>query len=121
MFSESQLDLIKVKRSYIQYMDQINRMYGYPRNYIGVLFTLIMEKDKELTQNQIMQLTGYSRSSISEVLSQLSEDLLISEVKMPGDRKKYYRANVDFEQYIQNFFIKVLRAPYTSLDFVPEC
>ena len=64
-------------------MDQINRMYGYPRNYVGVLFTLIMEKDKELTQNQIMQLTGYSRSSISEVLSQLNEDLIISEVKKP--------------------------------------
>ena len=51
MFSENQIDLIKVKRSYIQYMDQINRMYGYPRNYIGVLFTLIMEKGKELTGN----------------------------------------------------------------------
>ena len=102
-----QKTLLQLKMDYLQFMEQINHSsFAIDPNQTGVLFALLMENDY-LTQEQLIELTGFSRTTISETISELSNvtsKYPVLQTRKPRDKKKYYYCPLDIEQYIRTFF-----------------
>ncbi|MHA2363520.1 MAG: hypothetical protein ACXAC7_06155 [Candidatus Hodarchaeales archaeon] len=114
---------LQLKRDYLNFMEQINRQMGYDPNLIGVLFALLMEMEKTyLTQDQIIELTGFSRTIVSDALATLTDitsKFPVLETRKPRDKKKYYHSPLDFEEYIRIIFISSLEIINTNVEFIP--
>ncbi|MHA1168945.1 MAG: hypothetical protein ACTSRU_14040, partial [Candidatus Hodarchaeales archaeon] len=125
MAAESNKDpFLQLKIDYISFMVQMFKMMGYNEVTMSIQFALLME-NTYLTQEQLETLTGYSRSTISEELSKLSNslgDFPIYQTRKAGTKKKllmYYCPNT-FEQYIKTNFVTALRASEASIEFIPS-
>jgi DNA-binding transcriptional regulator GbsR (MarR family) len=76
-----------------------------------------------LTQEQLMELTGYSRSMVSETLAELTDmnsQYPVSELRIPGKKKKFYKSTISFVQYIRILAISNIQASETSYDFIDK-
>ncbi|MFW9991672.1 MAG: hypothetical protein ACFFD4_06400 [Candidatus Odinarchaeota archaeon] len=112
---------LQIKIDYISFMVQIYKLMAYEEHTTGILFALLMESDY-LTQEQLEVLTGYSKSTISEVLSHLQNiigEFPILQTRKPGDRKKYYYCPSSLEQYAKSGFLSAVKASKASVDFIP--
>ncbi|MHA1960613.1 MAG: hypothetical protein ACW99U_10290 [Candidatus Thorarchaeota archaeon] len=83
------MKLEKVKRDFISYMEKVHGANPYPRNLFGCLMSVMIESEP-VSQERIMELTGYSQATISLTIQKLQLLLPIRTVKKKGDRKRYY-------------------------------
>jgi len=83
------MKLEKVKRDFISYMEEVHGGNPYPRNLFGCLMSVLVEKEP-VSQERIMELTGYSQATVSLTIQKIQLLLPIRTVKKKGDRKHYY-------------------------------
>ncbi len=115
--------LIQVKIDYVSYMAQIFKVMAYDEIITSILYALMVEGKKYLTQEDLELLTGFSRSSISEALSKISvitHDFPIFQTRKPGDKKKYYYCPITFEEYVKRSFLVTADVSKMSMEFLPE-
>ena len=116
------MSLKQLKLDYINFITQSYNSIGFDPNKIGVLFSLILEQDY-LTQDQIMSLTGFSRSTVSSALSDLmslTSQFPVLQTKRPGDSRKYYKCPLNFEQYSRIFFTASFEISDFNMDFLGD-
>ena len=116
------MSLKQLKLDYINFITQSYNSIGFDPNKIGVLFSLILEQDY-LTQDQIMSLTGFSRSTVSSALSDLmslTSQFPVLQTKKPGDSRKYYKCPLNFEQYSRIFFTASFEISDFNMDFLGD-
>jgi DNA-binding transcriptional regulator GbsR (MarR family) len=114
--------LLQLKIDYLAFMEQVHGALGFEPNLIGVLFSLLLEGDY-ITQDRIMELTGFSRSTVSETLKKLtgpSSSFPILVTRKPGDRRKFYYCPLDFDDYVMTFFTSATTASDFSEEIVRE-
>ncbi|MHA2247578.1 MAG: hypothetical protein ACXADY_21700 [Candidatus Hodarchaeales archaeon] len=115
--------LMQVKIDYVSYMTQIFKVMAYDEIITSILYALMVEGGKYLTQEDLEFLTGFSRSSISDALSKVTlvtQDFPIIQTRKPGDKKKYYYCPTSFEEYVKRSFLVVADVSKMSIDFLPE-
>jgi hypothetical protein len=116
--------LLAIKRDYIRETLEKAAPIGRRREIGAVSLALILSADP-VTQEEIMEVTGYGRSTVSENLAKIEELNVLSVVKKPGDRKKYYRSVLRLEGYGTQKF-KIQRGGYGQIikmlegRFLPE-
>ena len=87
--------LLSIKREYIMETLEHASPVGRRREIAAVSLALILSPDP-MTQEEIMEVTGYGRSTVSENLAKIEE---LNVIKKPGDRKKYYRSILKLGSY----------------------
>lgn len=115
--------VMQVKIDYVSYMAQIFKAMAYDEIITSILYALMVEGGKYLTQEDLEFLTGFSRSSISDALSKVSvitQDFPIVQTRKPGDKKKYYYCPTSFEEYVKRSFLVTADVSKMSMDFLPE-
>jgi DNA-binding transcriptional regulator GbsR (MarR family) len=90
--------LLAIKRDYIRDTLEKATPIGRRREIGAVSLALILSADP-VTQDEVMEVTGYGRSTVSENLAKIEELNVLSVVKKPGDRKKYYKSTLRLEGY----------------------
>jgi DNA-binding transcriptional regulator GbsR (MarR family) len=116
--------LLAIKRDYIRDTLEKAAPIGRRREIGAVSLALILSADP-VTQEEIMEVTGYGRSTVSENLAKIEELNVLSVVKKPGDRKKYYRSTLRLEGYGTQKF-QIQRSGYGQIvrmiegRFLPE-
>jgi DNA-binding transcriptional regulator GbsR (MarR family) len=105
--------LLEIKRDYIK--DTLDKAapIGRRREIGAVSLALILSADP-VTQEEVMEVTGYSRSTVSENLARIEELNVLNVVKKPGDRKKYYRSVLRLEGYGTQKF-QIQRGGYSQI------
>lgn len=83
------MKLEQAKKKFIRLMDDIHSNIMYPKFYFGCLMAIVSENEP-VTQDRIMELTGYSRGYVSLTLKQLQMNLPIRTIKKPGNRMKFF-------------------------------
>jgi len=83
------MSLEQIKREFIQFMEEIHSGNPYPRNFYGCLIPIIIEPGP-VSQERIMELTGYSQGTISMTIQKIQLLMPVKTVKIIGDRKRYY-------------------------------
>ncbi len=116
--------LLAIKRDYIRETLEKAAPIGRRREIGAVSLALILSADP-VTQEEVMEVTGYGRSTVSENLAKIEELNVLSVVKKPGDRKKYYRSTLRLEGYGTQKF-RIQRGGYDQIvrmiegRFLPE-
>jgi len=90
--------LLAIKQDYIRKTLEGAAPIGRRREIGAVSLVLILSADP-VTQEEIMEVTGYGRSTVSENLAKIEELNVLNVVKKPGDRKKYYRSVMKLQGY----------------------
>ncbi len=112
--------LKQLKIDYLEFMQQT--LTFFEPNKTGVLFSLLMEQDY-LNQDQIMSLTGFSRTTVSDTLNKLMEQNSIFPVlqtRKITDKKKYYYCPLDFSQYMKTFVSTTFTISDFNIEFIPS-
>ncbi len=115
--------LMQVKIDYVSYMTQIFKVMAYDEIITSILYALMVEGGKYLTQEDLEFLTGFSRSSISDALSKvtvITQDFPIIQTRKPGNKKKYYYCPTSFEEYVKRSFLVTADVSKMSMEFLPE-
>lgn len=115
--------LMQVKIDYVSYMTQIFKVMAYDEIITSILYALMVEGEKYLTQEDLEFLTGFSRSSISDALSKITvitQDFPIIQTRKPGDKKKYYYCPTSFADYVRRSFLVTANVSKLSMEFLPE-
>ncbi|TRO46308.1 hypothetical protein E2P65_05960 [Candidatus Bathyarchaeota archaeon] len=118
----SQRSLLQLKIDYLAFMEQVHGSLGFEPNLIAVLFSLLLEGDY-ITQDRVMELTGFSRTVVSETLKKLtdpSSSFPVLETRRPGDRRKYYYCPLEVDDYVTTFFTSATAASDFSEEILYE-
>jgi len=98
--------LLQLKIDFLAFMEQVHGSLGFEANLIAVLFSLLLEGDY-ITQDRIMELTGLSRTTVSETLKKLSDPFSsfpVLATRRPGKRMKFYYCPLGIDDYVMTFF-----------------
>ena len=83
------MTLEKIKKEFVKHMEETRRGDPYPRNFMGCLISILIEHEP-ISQERIMELTGYSQATISLTLQKIQLLMPVKTVMKRGDRKRYY-------------------------------
>ena len=83
------MQLENIKRKFVEYMEEVHGANMYPRNFFGCLLSIIIESEP-VSQERIMELTGYSQATISLTIQKIQLLMPIRTLRKVGDRKRYY-------------------------------
>ena len=106
----------ELKRELVKYMEETHRR-RYHRNFFGCLTTLLVE-DGPVTQERIMELTGYSKASVSLTLNKLQLTLPIKTLKIMGDRRHYYEYRGGPEQFLVDILERRTEVPDIDMELI---
>ena len=101
----------KIKRDYIEYMEEVHGVYMYPRNFFGCLLSIIIESEP-ISQERIMALTGYSQATVSLTIQKIQLLMPIRSLRKVGDRRHYYM----YEDPPEGFLLDLLRKRVDAQD-----
>jgi DNA-binding transcriptional regulator GbsR (MarR family) len=79
----------QIKKSFIQTLEEMVKFRGNDP-MIARIYAMIVLSPDPLTQEQIANSTGYSRSQISRYLANLEQRQMITKDSMPGSRTQLY-------------------------------
>ena len=103
------------RREFIAFMEQQHGQYAYPRNFFGVLTSLLLEANG-ITQDRIMELTGYSRAGVSAALQKIQFLMPIIMTKKAGDRRNYY----EYDGSLVGFLVDLMAKRTDTPDINPS-
>ena len=97
----------EIKSKFIQIFENIAIERGFnPLN--GKILALFLLNKESLTQSNLENMTGFSRSAISRSLDQMVRMGTFSKSKKAGSREYFYTIEIDFQTIFINFIVKWL-------------
>jgi DNA-binding transcriptional regulator GbsR (MarR family) len=91
-------------------MEEIHSLDAYPRNFFGVLTVLLVD-DTPVTQDRIIEITGYSRASVSLALQKIQLLMPLRAAKKEGDRRNYYEYGGAYSDFILDLMTRRIETP----------
>ncbi|MCK5239307.1 MAG: hypothetical protein KAR33_07170 [Candidatus Thorarchaeota archaeon] len=82
-------DYTRLRTSFVQTLEELVKFRGNDPMVARIYAMIILSPDS-LTQEQIANTTGYSRSQISRYLANLEQRKMITKESMPGSRTQLY-------------------------------
>lgn len=102
------MEYADIKSKFIQIFEKIAIERGFnPLN--GKILALFLLSKESLTQSNLEDMTGFSRSAISRSLHQMVRMGTLSKSKKAGSREYYYTIEIDFQTLLINFILKWLQ------------
>jgi DNA-binding transcriptional regulator GbsR (MarR family) len=96
---------MKSSSNYSPFIDEFTAFgkgIGLPRSVSQILACLLVCEPREKTSSELQSMLSLSTGSVSSGVNMLIEMGLIEVVKLPGDRKHYYRLVADgFEKLVR--------------------
>ena len=83
------MSLEKIKRAFISWMEEVHGGDPYPRNVYGCLLSIMVEPEP-VSQERIMELTGFSQATISLAIQKIQLLFPVRTIKKIGERKHLY-------------------------------
>ena len=111
------MTLEKIKREFVRHMETIRATDPYPRNFMGCLISIIIEPEP-IGQERIVELTGYSQSTVSLTLHKLQYLMPIRTIRKRGDRKHYYFYDGSPERFVLDLWQKRVEAQAISFQMI---
>ena len=116
--------LQEIKRAFLKEIMGTESSTGASKE-LAVIFLAFSLENEPVTQDELMKITQYSRTTVSDVLSQLALQNFLNVTKKPNSRKKYYETKLPMKQFmssrlqLMNYKIQQLK---TTLEkkFIPE-
>ena len=108
----------EIKQFFVEFMEEKHAGLIFPKKYFGCLMAVFIEQ-KPITQDRIKQITNYSPTTISQMLKIIEVNFPLKQIKIPGDRKKYYILDISPRDFMVDFLLLVIDSYTERVDFVP--
>jgi DNA-binding transcriptional regulator GbsR (MarR family) len=89
------MSLEKIKREFIRWMEEVHGGVPYPRNIYGCLLAIMVEPEP-VSQERIMELTGFSQATVSLTIQKIQLLFPIRTIKKVKERKHYYEYDAPY-------------------------
>ena len=93
--------LPKIKENFTQSLSQISQFWGLPKS-MGAIFGVLYLSPIELSLDELVEQTGFTKGAISTSVRTLARMGLIHRQTKLGDRKDYYVAESDFYKVVRS-------------------
>lgn len=93
-------ELPEIKESFVQGLSQISQFWGLPKS-MGAIFGVLYLSPTELSLDELVEQTGFTKGAISTSVRALARMGLIHRQTKLGDRKDYYVAEDDFYKVVR--------------------
>ena len=110
------MTLDDIKKDFINWMDKIHTGLLFPKNYFGCMMAVFIEQ-KPIPQDRIKELTGYSKTTISQMLKLIQVNFPLTAIKKPGSRKKYFTINIGTKEFMISFLSMIINSYKDKIDF----
>jgi DNA-binding transcriptional regulator GbsR (MarR family) len=111
------MDILDIKREFIGFMDEKYSGYLFPKSYFTVMMTLFIEQTP-ITQDKIIELSGVSRTIVSQMLNLLRINFPLRQIKKPKIRKRYFTIDLSVKDFILAFFTSIIQTYTSKVDFI---
>ena len=110
------MNLDNIKKEFIQFMAEIHGRLILPKKYFGCMMAIFIEQ-KPITQDRINELTGYSMTTISQMLNLIQMNNQLKKIKKPKIRKKSYTIAVPPQNFMLIFLKMIMDSYQNKVDF----
>jgi DNA-binding transcriptional regulator GbsR (MarR family) len=122
---EDDADRVETAREeVIEAMARSAEVWGAKRSY-GRLFGVLFFADEPLSLDDVVERSGYAKSTVSTAMTTLERYHLVQRRSLPGEGKKaFYEAETDFwyvfQQFLRNEVAREIRVMSRALDSAAE-
>ena len=88
-----------VKKDFLKQIMGTESSTGAKKELAVIFFAFSLENEP-VTQDDLMRITQYSRTTVSDVLTQLNLQNFVNIIKKPNSRKKYYESRLPMKQFM---------------------
>ncbi|NHI91334.1 MAG: hypothetical protein EAX96_02450 [Candidatus Lokiarchaeota archaeon] len=86
------IELENLKRQLISTLEE-KYFQNFTRQKLWTIILVMMIENRPITQDQIMDLTGYGRSMVSQTLNEIYSIGMVQSIKVRGQRKKLFQTS----------------------------
>ena len=112
-------EILKARKKFIETFAETSKQIGNDRVY-GEIIGILLFENKPLTAQKIADVTGYSKSHISNIVRRLRDDRIIKEKRKPGSRKNYYTLE-DADKRMQDAIRDITNYSREIIEVINEC
>ena len=110
------MNLDAIKKEFIQFMENMHGRLLFPKKYFGCMMAVFVEQ-KPVTQERIKELTGYSMTTISQMLNVIQMNIPLKKIKKPKIRKKFYSIDIPPQNFMLIFLKLIMDSYKNKVDF----
>ncbi|MFX0152025.1 MAG: hypothetical protein ACFFAJ_14645 [Candidatus Hodarchaeota archaeon] len=110
------MQLDSIKMDFVKFVDETHAGLLFPKNYFGCIMAVFIEQGP-ITQDRIKELTGYSKTTISQMLKLIQVNFPLNQIKKPGIRKKYYSIDIGPRDFMITFLTMIINTLKDKVDF----
>lgn len=107
----------EIKKEFIRIMEEKHSGLLYPKKVFGCMMAVFIEQEP-VTQERIEELTGYSKTIVSQMLTLIQVNFPVKPLKKLGIRKKYYVVNLEAREFMLTFFRVIIDSYKSKVDFM---
>ncbi|UYP44359.1 hypothetical protein NEF87_000644 [Candidatus Lokiarchaeum ossiferum] len=108
----------EIKKEFILLMEEAHQGLLFPKNYFGCMMAIFIEQEP-VTQDRIEELTGYSKTTISQIIKLIQMNIQLEKLKKPKIRKKFYSIETPPREFMLKFLRRIMDSYQNRADFVP--
>ena len=106
-----------LKKAFIHLMEKSHQNLLFPKNFFGCLMAIFIDQ-QPITQDRIIELTGYSKTTISQSLNLIQMNFPINKIKKPKIRKKFYSISSPPRNFMLDVFKLIIKSYEGKVDFL---
>ena len=110
------MSIDSLKRNIIEFFESVLHTKNFPKNYFAVALAILVEQ-RDITQDRIIELTGYSKTTISQITNQIQMNFPLNIFKKPKNRKKYYSISVSVREFMLLIFDAISKTYRGKMEF----
>jgi DNA-binding transcriptional regulator GbsR (MarR family) len=107
-----------IKKEFIHNMEEKHSGFLFPKKFFGCMMAVFIEQ-VPITQDRIEELTNYSKTTISQMLTLIQMKFPLKQIKKPGIRKKYYTIDITTRKFMFSIFMMIIDSYREKVEFMP--
>ncbi len=108
MGSEASDEILSLEKQMVSYFSDGAKLLGLPKS-VGEMYGLLYSSREPLAMDEMVQRLEISKGSASQGIKMLRTLGAVLEENKPGDRKTYYKADVELKRLVGGFIKEEIR------------
>ncbi|MHA1945472.1 MAG: hypothetical protein ACXAC6_10475 [Candidatus Hodarchaeales archaeon] len=108
----------EIKKEFVHYMEEKHSGFLFPSKFFGCMMAVFIEQ-VPITQDRIEEITNYSKTTISQMLTLIQMKFPLKQLKKPGIRKKYYTIDITTRKFMLSVLEMIIESYKDKVDFMP--
>jgi DNA-binding transcriptional regulator GbsR (MarR family) len=116
--SRDKMSVEDIKKEFVNFMEEKHSGFLFPSKFFGCMMAVFIEQEP-ITQDRIEELTDYSKTTISQMLTLIQMKFPLKQLKKAGIRKKFYHIDIPTRRFMLSVLEMIIDSYKDKIDFMP--